>query len=709
MLVCRAQARISRTPISGKPPFAITDLRILTRVSNGAGYQSCLRVYFKRSKRMHYSPQIVLLEAITCALMLLFYCWHSWHYDRLQPMFLWKRSVKTTRAELDPTNSFHLIMRFIYLICLPISIVQAAMIAYVKYQVGYLPVERGGELFIIFSVLCRVCSDRVALRLRVEIVIGFPVPYTSWAPNHIRLIYVSYYLKALGWLGEGIVHLEELAFWVFLINLKATSPPWFKSVFFRVRNIFFSYPSSADSCHRWFTVLLRYFLFTHVLANHLNDKTFVILSAVSSGALVAIVSASQPNVMLFKLLTALHAEICNVPIDAGSLDDCGDGLQHRDHTCFFLVAERFEKAWRGWFDFCFLGSRHLTTNSVLIPPAELVIRLHGFGTLNQIRIIARLIFTVPLFALSADGLRAQPLLNRYVWVIDLTVMTSIVAFAAQGIITLLIFLPRNLSKECGYGQDDVPKQDKSSNQPLLNRTSVSECVPRLSSDPVKLHSGSSTLPRPPSPSTPTLSPSEKHNSYSPTNPPLILSDARSFGNTDRNSNPTNLMNSQTLSGLTRCGRDIDRSSFVPKDLVEPFSPGTSRICMESSPVVGIFASPSTSRSPSWLPPAREFNPAIVVQGNSIPFPISSRLTHFPRYFAPSECRAFESFDGRSSKSIRTVSRSFSIKQARPTSHVEALEQAEQLDSIHPAIRYFKSPIDISSACFPEVSEKESLS
>lgn len=29
MLVCRAQARISRTPISGKPPFAITDLRIL--------------------------------------------------------------------------------------------------------------------------------------------------------------------------------------------------------------------------------------------------------------------------------------------------------------------------------------------------------------------------------------------------------------------------------------------------------------------------------------------------------------------------------------------------------------------------------------------------------------------------------------------------------------------------------------------------------
>lgn len=80
-----------------------------------------------------------------------------------------------------------LLPQFIYLICLPISIVQAAMIAYVKYQVGYLPVERGGELFIIFSVLCRVCSDRVALRLRVEIVIGFPVPYTSWAPNHIRL------------------------------------------------------------------------------------------------------------------------------------------------------------------------------------------------------------------------------------------------------------------------------------------------------------------------------------------------------------------------------------------------------------------------------------------------------------------------------------------------------------------------------------------
>jgi hypothetical protein len=49
-------------------------------------------------------------------------------------------------------------------------------------------------------------------------------------------------------------------------------------------------------------------------------------------------------------------------------------------------------------------------------------------------------------------MRSKQIINAHtpfmlVIVIDLIVMTSTVAFAAQGIITLLIFLPRNLSKE----------------------------------------------------------------------------------------------------------------------------------------------------------------------------------------------------------------------------------------------------------------------
>lgn len=491
------------------------------------------------------------------------------------------------------------------------------MIAYIKYQVGYLPVEMG----------------------------GFPVPYTSWSPNYTKLIYTSYYLKALGWSGEGIVHLEELAFWIFLIHLKDSSRPWFRSVFFRV---------------------------------------FLLLSLISSGVLVFIVSATKPNVLLTQAIMMTFAT----------------GFNTTTTCAFFWVFSKFPS----WLE-------DLKKRGA---PAELIIKLHGFGSLNQIRMIARLIFTVPLFALSADGLRVQPVLNRHVWVIDLIVMTSTVAFAAQGVITLLIFLPRNLSKECGFDQDERLNQDKSSQQPLLNRTLKSGCL-----DPTKQRdAGALCLGRPSSPTTLTCSTSEKHRSYSPDIPTTYfsirkgishsfrLSDANSFGNTNWNSDLNNLTKAQTQSVLPKYGREYDRTSYVTQDLVPFSSRRTSHISVEIPHVSDMFSHASKSVSPSFPPSTSGFN-SPVPQGNSVHFPITSRLTHFPRYFAPSECRAFESCEGGSSKSLRTMSMSFSINETPSISDM-ATPQHEQLNSIHPAIRYFKSPIDISSAWFLESPETENL-
>ncbi|KAA1090893.1 hypothetical protein PGT21_017153 [Puccinia graminis f. sp. tritici] len=257
---------------------------------------------------MHYSPQIAILEALTCTLMLIFYIWHSWHYDRFQPMVR-RKNKKTLHSDPEPRNSFHLIMRFIYLLGLPVYAIQGITVAYIKYQVGFLPVEMG----------------------------GYPVPYTSWSPSHVRLITIIYYLKALG-------ELPTL-----------------------VQKHSFYFPLHQP------VLWLKEFLMTFATGFNLSV------------------------------------------------------------TCaFFWVFSKFP-AWL----------RDLKKRGA---PAELLIRLHGFGTLNEIRMIFRLIFTAPLLALSADGLMPQPFLNKRVWVVDLIAMTSVVAFAAQGVITLLIFFAAERSK-----------------------------------------------------------------------------------------------------------------------------------------------------------------------------------------------------------------------------------------------------------------------
>ncbi|OAV93537.1 hypothetical protein PTTG_27308 [Puccinia triticina 1-1 BBBD Race 1] len=269
-------------------------------------------------------------------------------------------------------------------------------------------------------------------------------------------------------------------------------------------------------------------------------------------------------------------------------------------------------------------------------------------------------------------------------------MTSIVAFAAQGIITLLIFLPRNLSKECGYCPDANTKQERTSDQLLLNSALDSRCTSRLSLDPMEL---TGHLPRPPSPATSTCSLSEKHKSYSPVMSPVNysmaegthpydLTEITSSGNVYADSELTNF---QAQSALVKHGRNFDRTSFVPPELIQFCSPGTSQTSMENPHASRKFATPSTSHSPKLLPSKSEFSPRLA-PGNSIPFPISSRLTHFPRYFAPSERRAFESCDGGSSKSFRTMSRSLSVNQALPNPEAFASNPAEKPNLIHPAIR-----------------------
>ncbi|OAV93538.1 hypothetical protein PTTG_00855 [Puccinia triticina 1-1 BBBD Race 1] len=572
---------------------------------------------------MHYSPQIAILEALTCTLMLIFYIWHSWHYDRFQPM-LRRKNKKTLHSDPEPRNSFHLIMRFIYLFGLPLCVVQGVTVAYIKYQVGYLPVEMG----------------------------GYPVPYTSWPPNHVRLINTIYYLKALGWSGEGIVHLEELAFWIFLIHLKETSPPWFKSSFF---------------------------------------QAFILLSIASTGTLISIVSILKSDVMLTEGVLMSFATGFNLSVTCG----------------FFWVFSKFP-AWL----------KDLKKRGA---PAELLIRLHGFGTLNEIRMIFRLIFTAPLLALSVDGLMPQPFLNKQIWVVDLVSMTSVVAFAAQGIITLLIFLPRNLSKECGFNMEESKGRTKGPSNlehKALNRSSESFELSREHSTSIK--QGSSLLkPILSSPSTTMavtvngssekqkyskfdVPPLNRHTSVSPSHP-FSLSEYGRNGRRSVNSAPNETSCSTPLKQKSSINneRKFDRSCCLQNDSAEPFAQSTSQAAeayVQFNPGNKLDASPTfeTDRLANF-PGERKNQPD---HGNSISFPITSPLTHFPRYFAPSQTRSLETCDTDQTVTSISPHADYS-QQPLPLSTQTSSQPTEHLLPIHPAIRNFKSPINICSTSLPD--------
>ncbi|KAH9460190.1 hypothetical protein Pst134EB_008378 [Puccinia striiformis f. sp. tritici] len=577
---------------------------------------------------MHYSPQIALLEAVTCTLMLAFYTWHSWHYDRFQPM-IGRRAKKALHSDPDPRNSFHVIMRFIYLFALPVYTIQGITVAYIKYQAGYLPVEMG----------------------------GYPVPYTSWPPGHVRLITMIYYLKALGWSGEGIVHLEELAFWVFLIHLKENSPPWFKSTFF---------------------------------------KAFILLSLASTGTMISIVSILKADVML------TEGVLMTVATGYNTLMTCG----------FFWVFSKFP-AW-------------LMELKKRGAPAELTVRLHAFGTLNEIRMVFRLLFTAPLLALSADGLMSEPFLNNQVWsesratgfdsclewvvdplacfsflvwfefikVVDLIVMTSLVAFAAQGVITLLIFLPRNFSKECELDTEDSKMRAEmpSNSAHTINQCSESLDFFRRDSNSIEQESPRSYSTPAPSPSTTIVlsSHNAKHRSIncdmSTLNRRTSATFSPPFSFSELGQNHGGLiisdLNHPSCSTPLQLRQDIiEPSSQITIQGAETHSQAFPRVMVDvpPSPCAPEFPSEKTNQ------PDR---------GGFVSFPLPSPLTHFPRYFAPSETHPSESCGTEQAMSLRTVSHRTNYQQPSTSSTRAISQPSARLSAIHPAIRNFKSPIDV---------------
>jgi hypothetical protein len=60
-----------------------------------------------------------------------------------------------------------------------------------------------------------------------------PKPYQLWEQSARDTIFPLMLLFSVGWSLEMVTHLEELCFWLFLVNSGSSSQSWFKSFYFR--------------------------------------------------------------------------------------------------------------------------------------------------------------------------------------------------------------------------------------------------------------------------------------------------------------------------------------------------------------------------------------------------------------------------------------------------------------------------------------------
>lgn len=96
-------------------------------------------------------------------------------------------------------------MTYTYLLTLPLITIYSVANAVIKYQEGFVYSPQHGVM---------------------------PKPYDQWTKPHQDAVFPLMMLLAACFSFEMITHLEELCFWIYLMNATASSEHWFRSVYF---------------------------------------------------------------------------------------------------------------------------------------------------------------------------------------------------------------------------------------------------------------------------------------------------------------------------------------------------------------------------------------------------------------------------------------------------------------------------------------------
>ncbi|KAH9935184.1 uncharacterized protein BXZ73DRAFT_89533 [Epithele typhae] len=131
----------------------------------------------------HTTPATYLVWAIMSCLLGCFLVYHLWKYDKFRCM-RWNNGPYS--------GAFKRLMTYTYLFSVP---------CIMAYALGF-----------------AVISIRRASLTFLSTAVFVPKPWQMWSPLHKSAILPLYLLFTIGWSFELVTHLEELCFWLFLIN-----------------------------------------------------------------------------------------------------------------------------------------------------------------------------------------------------------------------------------------------------------------------------------------------------------------------------------------------------------------------------------------------------------------------------------------------------------------------------------------------------------
>ncbi|KAI0343597.1 hypothetical protein BDW22DRAFT_1328524 [Trametopsis cervina] len=142
------------------------------------------------------SPTAYLLWAILSLLFLGFLLYHLWSYDKFRCL-LWSSGRQP--------GAFKRVMTYSYLGSVPLFVVYSVATTVIKFQ-------EGESIF--FSLN--------------------PTPLDLYSPFNKRWILPLNFIFSIAWGMELITHLEELAFWLYLLHQNPDKEEWFSSWEYRM-------------------------------------------------------------------------------------------------------------------------------------------------------------------------------------------------------------------------------------------------------------------------------------------------------------------------------------------------------------------------------------------------------------------------------------------------------------------------------------------
>lgn len=144
------------------------------------------------------SPTAFLLWAILSVLFLMFLIYHLWEYDRFHCL-RWS-------AGRQP-GAFKRVMTYSYLGSVPLFVVYSIATTVIKYKEGFV-----------------VMPDHRIL----------PRPVQMYGPHNRAWVIPLNFIFSCAWALELVTHLEELAFWLYMLHQNSDKGEWFESWEYRL-------------------------------------------------------------------------------------------------------------------------------------------------------------------------------------------------------------------------------------------------------------------------------------------------------------------------------------------------------------------------------------------------------------------------------------------------------------------------------------------